>query len=112
MGSRRWLPDAQQELSNYLTGTIREVVRHELERAEADGKLFAAPRIHDDLLSSQPLCFNLFGELKADLRVATAFARHLWPDRVDKVTCLELEHSPGRGDPDYLGNRTVFDVYL
>lgn len=112
LGSRLRLPDAQEQLSNYLTHTIREVVHAELDRADEEGKLFSAPRIYDDLLSSQPLCFNLFGELKADLRVASAFARHLWPDRVKEVTRLEFEHSPGRGDDAYLGNRTAFDVYL
>ena len=112
LGSRLRLPDAQEQLSNYLTDTIREVVRDELGLAGEQGKLFSAPRIYDDLLSSQPLCFNLFGELKADRRVATAVARHLWPGRVETVTCIEFEHSPGRGDEAYLGNRTAFDVYL
>lgn len=97
LGSRLRLPDAQDWLSNYLTDTIRGVVRDELGRAGEAGKLFAAPRIYDDLLSSQPLCFNLFEELKADLRVASAFARHLWPGRVETVTRIEFEHSPGRG---------------
>ena len=106
------LPEAEERLSNYLTDTIREVVRDELGRAREDGKLFSAPRIYDDLLSSQLLCFNLFGELKADLGAATAAARHLWPGRVEQVTRIEFEHSPARGDERYLGNRTAFDVYL
>ena len=112
LGSRIALPDAQETLGNYLTDTIRTVLQEELASATAGQKLFSAPRIFDDLLSSQPLCFNLFGELKADLSLATAWGHHLWPDRVERVTRLEFEHSPGRGDASYLGNRTAFDVYL
>jgi hypothetical protein len=114
LGSRLALPDAERDLSNYLTDTIKQVVREELDAPSArqNGKLFSKPRIYDDLLSSQPLCLNLFGELKADLDGATALGRHLWPERVDRVTRIEFEHSPGRGDVTYLGNRTAFDVYL
>jgi hypothetical protein len=114
LGSRLALPEAERHLSNYLTDTIKQVAREELDSTgtRADGKLFSKPRIYDDLLSSQPLCFNLFGELKADLDLATALGRHLWPARVDRVTRMEFEHSPGRGDETYLGNRTAFDVYL
>ena len=114
LGSRIAMPGAQQQLSNYLTDTIREIVRAELDdpHAKALGKLYAAPRVYDDLLSSQPMCFNLFGELKADLDLAGDVARHLWPDRVESVTRIEFEHSPGRGDPTYTANRSAFDVYL
>lgn len=108
------MPDAERDLSNFLTEGIRDVVRETI-RSDVtahEGKLFSTPRIYDDLLSSQPLCFNLFGEMKKDLGVATAWARHLWPERVEAVTRLEFEHSPGRRDPRYLGNRTAFDVYL
>jgi len=54
----------------------------------------------------------LFGELKADLAAATAWARHLWPARVHEVTRVEFEHSPGRRDLRYLGNGTAFDAYF
>ncbi len=114
LGSRIAMPEAQKDLSNFLTDTIRKVVRDELasEQTRREEKLISAPRIYEDLLSSQPLCFNLFGEMKADLQIATAWARHLWPERVKQVTRLEFEHSPGRRDERYLGNRTSFDVYL
>jgi hypothetical protein len=114
LGSRLALPAAERDLSNYLTDAIKQVVREELDSPATrdEGKLFSEPRIYDDLLSSQPLCFNLFAELKADLDRATALGRHLWPDRVDRVTRIEFEHSPGRDDETYLGNRTAFEAYL
>jgi hypothetical protein len=113
LGSR--LPEdwAECTLSNYLTDTIREVVRCEVEDPlRSRGKLCGKPRIFNDLLSSQPLCFNLFGELQQDLRLATEVLRLLAADRVDRVTAIKFEHSPGRGDREYLGDRSAFDVYV
>jgi hypothetical protein len=115
LGSRIAMPEAEQTLSNYLTKTIGEVVQEEVASARsggADGKLISEPRIYEDLLSSQPLCFNLFGEMQRDLALATRWARHLWPARVKDVTRVAFEYSPGRRDERYLGNRTAFDVYL
>lgn len=116
LGSRLAMPEAQQSLHNYLSETIRGVVRAEVEGEQATtlGKVYATPRIYDDLLSSQPLCFNLFAELKAEPghRLATQVLRHLWPERVDQVSRIEFEHSPGRSDPTYTGTRSAFDVYV
>jgi len=113
LGSRLAMPGAEQQLWNYLTEPIREVVRKETRgRARDRNKVYQEPRIFDDLLSSQPLCFNLFGELVARRDLAGAVGRRLWPGRVEEVTRLEFEWSPGRGDPRYLANRSAFDVYL
>lgn len=112
LGSRLAMPHAEEHLSNYLTDTIRSAVREELDTSAEHGKLYGRPRIFDDLLSSQPLCFNLFGELAADLRLATAVCSHLWPLDVTEVTAVRFEHSPGRSDERYLGTRTAFDVYI
>jgi len=71
LGTRLQMPDAKNHLWNYLTDSIRDVVRAEVLGARrGDGKLFGEPRIFNDLLSSQPLCFNLFGELKRNLTLA------------------------------------------
>jgi hypothetical protein len=71
LGSRLAMPWAKETLCNYLTENIREVVRREVFSSNSQGKLFAYPRIVNDLLSSQPFCFNLFGELQIDLKLAT-----------------------------------------
>ena len=83
-----------------------------IEPTHGQRKLYGRPRIFNDLLSSQPLCFNLFGELAEDLELATSVCRHLWPERVGEVTAIEFEWSPGRADPRYLDNRSAFDVIV
>lgn len=110
---RRGRKEPKDHLWNYLTDGIREVVRAEvLGGGRSAGKLFGEPRIFNDLLSSQPLCFNLFGELKLDLALASRVLHRLVPDKIKTVHRIEFEHSPGRGDPRYTADRSAFDVYV
>ena len=112
LGSRLDKPEAES-LANYLTEVIRDVVNKEVrdEKASA-GKLFGKPRIFNDLLSSQPLCFNLFGELTCDLSLASAVVNSMTDGRFTAVTKIDFEWSPGRRDPRYLNDRSAFDVFL
>lgn len=111
-GARLPMPWARDTLANFLTGTARQTVRAEVACAGQAGKLIAQPRIYDNLLSSQPLCFNLFAELKHDLPLASAVTADLTGKQAARVTRLEFEHSPGRGDPRYTGDHSAFDVYI
>jgi len=107
------MPEAQETLANYLTPTIREVVRKEVEDPiRAQGKLYGRPRIYDNLLSSQPLCFNLFGELTFDLDLATRALGDMTAGRIGRIVAIDFEYSPGRGDERYTGDRSAFDVYV
>ncbi len=113
LGSRLAMPWAEETLANYLSETIREVVRREVFSSEnRQGKLFGYPRILNDLLSSQPLCFNLFGELQVDLKLASEVFAEITKGHVKQVMRIEFEHSPGRGDMDYTGDASAFDVYV
>lgn len=113
LGSRLVMPDAEERLTNYLTDGIRAVVRREvLDPTKRGDRLLGKPRIFNDLLSSQPLCFNLFGELERDLPLATRAFADLTAGRAEHVTAIEFEHSPGRGDARYTGDRSAFDVFV
>ncbi len=113
MGSRLPMPWARETLANYLTEAIRGVFRAEvLDKSKSTQQVFQAPRIFRNLLSSQPLCFNLFGELQQDLALATRVMQDLAPARIAQVTDIGFEYSPGRDDPQYTDDRSAFDVYL
>lgn len=112
LGSRLPVLWAMDTLANYLTLTIAKVVRHEIDNIHQTGKLIAQPRIFNDLLSSQPLAFNLFAELQQDLRLATTVFRELAPNRVQTVTRIAFEYSPGRRDSRYTADKSAFDVYV
>jgi len=112
-GARLEMPWAQDSLSNFIGDAAKNAVRNEvIDPVKSEGKLYGKPRIFDNLLSSQPLCFNLFAELQADLSLATAFVRAMGMGQVASVTAIEFEHSPGRGDPAYTGDRSAFDVFV
>ena len=111
-GNRLAPPEAKQTLNNYLTPTIRTVVRRVVDRLKREGELLGEKRLYENLLSSQPLCFNLFGELTKNLALASRVLSDMSQGRVSRVTAIEFEWSPGRGDLRYLGDKTAFDVYV
>ncbi|MBN9739411.1 hypothetical protein PP1_030995 [Pseudonocardia sp. P1] len=53
----------------------RQQVQGAVAEAPSTGALLSRPRLWVDLLPSQPLCFNLFAPLAADLALATATLR-------------------------------------
>ncbi len=112
-GARLAMPWARESLANYMTDIAKDAVRREvLDPVRSKAKLYGKPRIFENLLSSQPLCFNLFAELQADLAAASAFVRVMGLDQVSEVTAIAFEHSPGRGDDAYTGDRSAFDVFV
>lgn len=113
LGSRIEADFAHNTLANFLTDGIRDVVRHAVPGAgRTSDQLIDEDRLFSNLLSSQPLCFNLFGEAALDLDLATTMFRHLAPERVGRVTAIRFEHSPGRGDLRFTGDRSAFDVFV
>ncbi|MDD2798003.1 MAG: hypothetical protein PHV20_05365 [Bacteroidales bacterium] len=103
---------AIQTKANFLTSKIRLLAEYELLRKGNFGKLIKEDRMWENLLSSQPLCFNLFGELHFDHKLATKFFRKLFPHRIQTVTEVLFEHSPGRGNKKFTGDHSAFDVFV
>lgn len=113
LGSRLRLEDgAPPALRNYMTPDAREQVLRAVADAARSGALLSRPRLWVDCLSSQPACFNLFADLEGDHDLAAAVLAQLWPDQVDVVDQVRFEYSPGRGDAQYTGNRSAFDVFV
>lgn len=94
--------------ANYLTDNIKKLVTKKIIEIKKTGGLIGEPRIWNNLLSSQPLCFNLFGELHYDLDLATRFFQKLFPDKVSSITKVDFEFSSKRSNPD----NSAFDVYV
>ena len=112
LGSRLNPLDAEPPtLANYLSPQAKRQVQAAVREAATTGALLARPRLWVDLLSSQPLCFNLFGPLAEDPALATTTLQMIWPD-IQKITRIRFEWSPGRGDERYTDNRSAFDVFV
>lgn len=96
--------------ANFLSPEIANLARREVVYREV-GAIIDQERLWTNLLSSQPLAFNLFGALKLNPDKANAFFRALFPDYVDRVEGIWFEHSPGRGDPAFTADHSAFDVF-
>lgn len=95
---------------NFLTA---EAEAHAVERAAVDreeGGALDPVRLRQNLLSSMPLCFNLFGSLRGEPAFLTLFQRVFDPaaTRIINVMC---EYAP-QPPEDYLADRTAFDAVV
>jgi hypothetical protein len=97
--------------ANFMTPSIAAVAARALAYREP-GAAYDIGRLRTNLLSSQPLAFNLFGPLTADSALATRFIAELFPGVLTSVTDILFEHSPGRGDQRFTPDRTAFDVVI
>ena len=95
--------------ANFLLPEIARLVRRELAYRES-GALYDEARLGANLLSSTPVLFNVFGLLKLDLHLATRVFRRLLPNFVKRVTEIQFEHAPDRGNPRFLADYTAFDL--
>ena len=93
---------------NFLTPGISDLAKRRI--AEGTGKVDDF-RLLRNTLSSQPMCFNLFGELALDHNLATKLARALWGEHIARITDVRIEWAP---EPvaDYLDDRTAFDAFI
>lgn len=113
LGSRLPQAFARDRGANLITEVARVAARREVAAKKAgSGQKIDEDRLWGNLLSSQTLAFNLFADLAADLGLASRVLRRLWPDRINEVTRVLFEHSPGRHDPKYTFDGTAFDVYV
>ena len=101
---------AANEGRNFLTPRIAEIARLETAFQEP-GALIDRTRLYGNLLSSMPMCFNVFAPLREDLDLAARILRALIPDiDLAVVRHVWFEHSPNRQDESLTGDRTAFDV--
>ena len=111
VGSRVPLDYGTETGANFLTPAALDAARARTSFIEPE-QSFDHQRLWADLLSSEALAFNLFGDLAADLRRADR-AVHAWmPDAPGRVSEIRFAHSPGRLDPDWLNSLRAFDAAI
>jgi hypothetical protein len=67
-------------------------------------------RLRHNMLSSMPLCFNLFGYLRSRPAEAAAVLSELLRLPMASVDAIEVEWAPDRAE--HLGDRTAFDAVV
>jgi hypothetical protein len=107
VGSRLPLPYARETGATFLTPAAREAAEARTAFVEPHQSL-DHQRLWAELLWPATLAFNLFGDLAADLALADRAVRAWWPDVPGTVSGVRFAHSPGRLDPEWLGNLVDF----
>lgn len=93
---------------NFLTTAAFDAAK---ERVVAGGGAVDPFRLFHNMLSSMPMCFNLFGPLVEDLDLARRLVGALLPGEVAEVVSVRLEHAPQPAS-DYLDDGTSFDTFI
>lgn len=110
-GSRIDYDTALATRANLLSEAAKSAATHRVAHPQKH-QMLNCPRLWCDLLSSMPMCFNLFGPLWADRDLAQQAVNTWFPDAPGTVSNVYLEWSPGRDDETLLGNRTAFDAAI
>jgi hypothetical protein len=111
VGSRLPIAYARETGANFVSTGALDAVKARLSAKEPHQSL-DTQRLWADLLWSQAMCFNLFGELAADRALADRAVHTWWPDAPGTVCDVRFEHSPGWLDPAYLGNLMSFSAAI
>lgn len=110
-GSRLRPVDAERG-ENFLTGQIFEVAKQRVVSKQLYETL-DSKRLFDNLLSSMPMAFNLFGEASLPQHgVSREALAELFGVEPAVESDIVFEWSPGRRDTAYTRDRTAFDVAL
>lgn len=101
---------ARDPNANFLTKEISDYVDVRVPNVLAQGGSIEETRLRGNLLSSQPLCFNLFGQLRAFPEHAATVLGSTFDLDIASIVAIEVEWAP---DPaKHLGDRTAFDAYV
>jgi len=102
------LPKADSKC-NFVSGASYKAFLHTVEerKKKAPG-MFIEKRIRTNLLSSQPLCFNFFGELKINTKLA-ARVMQCWIPDAETVEWVKFEFAP---EENYTRDNSAFDIAI
>lgn len=101
--------NGEQSKKNFLTDMTAQVVEQTLrDRGDDSSGIIEEDRLFNNLLSSQPLCFNFFSELKSDKIFASEIMKNLGFD-ISSVGDVIFEYAPKK---NYTNDNSAFDVAL
>jgi hypothetical protein len=92
---------------NFLTANAIKAVDTTIEgKQKTDGGLLEQDRLYSNLMSSQPLCFNFFGELMADMDFGLKVLQNWWP-KLTELKKVIFEYAPNEC---YTDDNSAFDI--
>ncbi len=112
------LIDGEESGSNFITTAAFAFAKEKVkQKATNKGLLIDEYRLFNNMLSSMPMCFNLFSDLRAlvltDQTEASRVVKHLFPELnwIEKVLEIDVEFIP---IPiiDYTNDKSAFDAMI
>jgi len=101
--------NGEKDKINFLDDFAKKAVIETLyERGSKSKGLIKEDRLYNNLLSSQPLCFNFFGRFKYNLPLATQVFQQFYPE-IKTVTDIHFEYAPNAATN---GDNSAHDVAL
>ena len=95
---------------NFLTPEIAAYVDRRIPEVQAADGTIEVDRLRRNMLSSMPLCFNLFGHLRGAQRPAAEVLSSLLKLEIEEIERIEVEWAPPAAE--HLGDRTAFDAFI
>lgn len=105
------LPESAPADAQWLTPEIAAFVREQVPLIQAENGTLEMVRLQRNLLSSQPLCFNLLGGLDTDHNAAARILTKLTGWDIVEITSIRVEHAPAAAKARP-GDRTAFDGFI
>ena len=104
------LPTDAPSDANFLDSVISAYVEQRIPEVHRAGGTLDPNRLRRNMLSSMPLCFNLFGFLRAHRAAASRVLSTVFTLDIAQITQIEVEWAP---QPEqHLGDRTAFDAFI
>jgi PD-(D/E)XK nuclease superfamily len=96
---------------NFLNEQVASYAERRAEQVLKDGGTLDRNRLHRNLLSSMPLCFNLFGQLNAQKPAAARVLGAVLGLEIATIDQVLVEHVPSAAKA-MLEDRTAFDAFV
>lgn len=99
--------NGEKSRNNFLTENTYKAVFQTLDERKEEGTgMMEEDRLFNNLLSSQPLCFNFFGELMADTDFGLKILQLWWPN-ITELKRVIFEFAPKER---FTNDNSAFDV--
>ena len=95
---------------NFLTTEIAAYVEKRIPDVQAADGTIEVDRLRRNMLSSMPLCFNLFGHLRGAPQATAEALSSLLKLEIAEIERIEVEWAPPAAE--HLGDRTAFDAFI
>lgn len=95
---------------NFLSDEIAAYAFARAEQVQQRGGSIEIDRLRRNMLSSMPLCFNLFGHLRQHTADTAEVLRSVLNLDIARIRRIEVEEAPP--PEEHLGDRTAFDAFV